>query len=153
MIFPSSAGNETTELEGVGITGQGMKKTGEDVDTTAGNETVAGQEAHGGEGGAEEVEKYKNQEYQDEEDASVRNETVEGVDCGEGTVEGEKSEDSSSALANGGTFHLPHLTHSWISFSNSTVISLFVCDNFTQTRSQSECWLKLLLYAVQCNAI
>ena len=127
MIFPSSAGNETTELEGVGITGQGMKKTGEDVDTTAGNETVAGQEAHGGEGGAEEVEKYKNQEYQDEEDASVRNETVEGVDCGEGTVEGEKSEDSSSALANGGTFHLPHLTHSWISFFQILNCHLIVC--------------------------
>ena len=138
--------------QGNDFTVTGREKTGKDVDATAGKETVAGQGAHGGEGGAEEMEKYKNVQTI-EEDASAGNETVEGVGGGEGAVEGEKSGDSSSALANGGTFHLPHLTHSWISFSNSTVISLFVCDNFTQTRSQSECWLKLLLYAVQCNAI
>ena len=99
-IFPSSAGNETTELDGAGIAGQGMKKSGEDVDATAGNETVAGQGAQGG-------------------DASVGNETVEGVGGGKGAVEGEASGDSSSALPNGRTFYLPHLTHSWISFSNT----------------------------------
>ena len=38
----------------------GREKTGKDVDATNGNETVAGQGAHGGEGGAEEMEKYKN---------------------------------------------------------------------------------------------
>ena len=135
--------------QGNDVTVTGREETGKDVDATNGNETVAGQGAHGG---AEEMEKYKNVQTI-EEDASAGNETVKGVGGGEGAVEGEKSGDSSSALANGGTFHLPHLTHSWIFFSNSTVISLFVCDNFTQTRSQSECWLKLLLYAVQCNAI
>ena len=136
--------------QGNDFTVTGREKTGKDVDATAGKETVAGQGAHGGEGGAEEMEKYKNVQTI-EEDASAGNETVEGVGGGEGAVEGEKSGDSSSALANGGTFHLPHLTHSWISFSNSTVISLFFCDDFTQIRSQSECWLKLLLYAIQCN--
>ena len=97
-IFPSSAGNETTELDGAGIAGN--ETVGEDVDATAGNETVAGQGAQGG-------------------DASVGNETVEGVGGGKGAVEGEASGDSSSALPNGRTFYLPHPTHSWISFSNT----------------------------------
>ena len=78
----------------------GREKTGKDVDATNGNETVAGQGAQGG-------------------DASVGNETVEGVGGGKGAVEGEASGDSSSALPNGRTFYLPHLTHSWISFSNT----------------------------------
>ena len=95
--------------QGNDFTVTGREKTGKDVDATAGKETVAGQGAHGGEGGAEEMEKYKNVQTI-EEDASAGNETVEGVGGGEGAVEGEKSGDSSSA--NGETFHLFHFTHS-----------------------------------------
>ena len=36
-----AGGNETTELEGAGTAGHGLKKTGEDVDSLAGNETVS----------------------------------------------------------------------------------------------------------------
>ena len=73
------------------------------------------------------------------------------IDGGEGGEAEDVEAGHQPALANGGTFHLPHLTHSWISFSNSTVISLFFCDDFTQIRSQSECWLKLLLYAIESS--
>ena len=104
----------------------GREKTGKDVDATNGNETVAGQGAHGGEGGAEEMEKYKNVQTI-EEDASAGNETVEGVGGGEGAVEEEKNGDSSSALPNGGTLYLSHLTHSWISFFQILNCHLIVC--------------------------
>ena len=96
--------------QGNDVTVTGREKTGKDVDATAGKETVAGQGAHGGEGGAEEMEKYKNVQTI-EEDASAGNETVEGVVGGEGAVEEEKNGDSSSALPNGGTLYLSHLTH------------------------------------------
>ena len=112
--------------QGNDFTVTGREKTGKDVDATAGKETVAGQGAHGGKGGAEEMEKYKNVQTI-KEDASAGNETVKGVGGGEGAVEGEKSGDSSSALANGGTFHLPHLTHSWISFFQILNCHLIVC--------------------------
>ena len=97
--------------QGNDFTVTGREKTGKDVDATAGKETVAGQGAHGGEGGAEEMEKYKNVQTI-EEDASAGNETVEGVVGGEGAVEEEKNGDSYSALPNGGTLYLSHLTHS-----------------------------------------
>ena len=89
-------GNGTTQLEGGGIAGHGLTKTG--VNATAGNETVAsvGQGAHGGEGGAAKVQTIG-------EVASVGNETVEGVGGGDGALRGEESGDSSSALPNGGT--------------------------------------------------
>ena len=92
-------GNGTTELEGGGIAGNGLTKTG--VNATAGNETVAsvGQGAHGGEGGAAKVQTIG-------EVASVGNETVEGVGGGDGALGGGKSGDSSSGLTNGGTLSL-----------------------------------------------
>ena len=103
-----AGGNETTELEGAGTAGHGLKKTGEDVDSPAGNETVSSAEQGTleGEGGGE---------------GAGGGEAVGGE---EGAVGGEKSGDSSSA--NGETFHLFHLTHSWISISNTPLSSYYL---------------------------
>ena len=116
----AAGGNETTELEGAGTAGHGLKKTGEDVDSNEYvdsnedvdlNETVSSAEqgtlegAGGGEGA-------------DGGEGVGGGEAVGGE---EGAVGGEKSGDSSSA--NGETFHLFHLTHSWISISNTPLSS------------------------------
>ena len=103
-----AGGNETTELEGAGTAGHGLKKTGEDVDSPAGNETVSSAEQGTleGEGGGE---------------GAGGGEAVGGE---EGAVGGEKSGDSSSA--NGETFHLFHFTHSWISISNTPLSSYYL---------------------------
>ena len=101
-----AGGNETTELEGAGIAGHGLKKTGEDVDSPAGNETVSSAEQGTleGEGGGEGAGGGEG------EGGGEAVGGKEGVGGGEGAVGGEKSGDSSSA--NGETFHLFHFNHS-----------------------------------------
>ena len=106
-----AGGNETTELEGAGTAGHGLKKTGEDVDSPAGNETVSSAEQGTleGEGGGEGAGGGEG------EGGGEAVGGKEGVGGGEGAVGGGKSGDSSSA--NGETFHLFHLTHSCISIN------------------------------------